>query len=103
MSRLDRERVNAGLPPLPFGVVLIIVRWSMATSVRRIIWTSPRLGLPYVASRIEGLCRELERRVLISEAVATLCAPSLPSAGSYSLRDSANPMAFYNLPETFLL
>jgi adenylate cyclase len=56
-----------------------------------------------VASRIEGLCRELERRVLISEAVATHCAPSLPSAGSYSLRDSANPMAFYNLPETFLL
>jgi adenylate cyclase len=101
MARLDRERVNAGLPPLPFGVGLHLgpVVYGNIGAPERLDFTAigPAVN---VASRIEGLCRELACPVLISEAVATRCTPSLPSVGSYSLRGRASPIALYTLPET---
>jgi adenylate cyclase len=103
MARLDRERVNMNLPPLPFGVGLHLgrVMYGNIGAADRLDFTTigPAVN---VASRIEGLCRELGCPVLISDAVAMRCTPPLVSVGSYALRGTASPVALYTLPETAL-
>jgi adenylate cyclase len=100
MARLDDERVNSNLPPLPFGVGLHLgpVVYGNIGAPDRLDFTAigPAVN---VASRIEGLCRELACSVLISQAVAMLCAAPLAAVGSYSLRGSGNPVALYTFPE----
>jgi adenylate cyclase len=100
MARLDLERVNANLPPLPFGVGLHLgpVVFGNIGAPDRLDFTAigPAVN---VASRIEGLCRELAFPVLISEAVAMRCASPLAAVGSYSVRGSASPVTLYSLPE----
>ncbi len=100
MARLDRERVSANLPPLPFGVGLHLgpVVYGNIGAPDRLDFTAigPAVN---VASRIEGLCRTLACPVLISEAVASRCASALAAVGSYSLRGSTNEVALYTLAE----
>jgi class 3 adenylate cyclase len=100
MTRLDLERVSADLPPLPFGVGLHLgpVMYGNIGAPDRLDFTAigPAVN---VASRIEGLCRELACPVLISEPVAIRCSSSLASVGNYSLRGSASPIELYTLPE----
>lgn len=100
MAILDRERINAQLPPLPFGVGLHLgpVVYGNIGAPDRLDFTAigPAVN---AASRIEGLCRELACPVLISEAVATHYAQPLTPVGCYSLRGSSSPVALYTLPE----
>jgi adenylate cyclase len=100
MTRLDRERVSANLPPLPFGVGLHLgpVVYGNIGAPDRLDFTAigPAVN---VASRIEGLCRTLACPVLISEAVASRCTSALAAVGSYSLRGSTNEVALYTLAE----
>jgi adenylate cyclase len=100
MARLDAERIKANLPPMPFGIGLHLgpVVYGNIGAPDRLDFTAigPAVN---VASRIEGLCRELGCPVLISESVATRCASPLAAAGSHSLRGSISPVALYTLPE----
>jgi adenylate cyclase len=91
------------LPPLPFGVGLHLGRvvYGNIGAADRLDFTAigPAVN---VASRIEGLCRELGCPVLISDAVAMRYTPPLVSMGSYALRGSATPVELYTLPEMAL-
>jgi adenylate cyclase len=100
MARLDAERLRVGLPPLPFGIGLHLgaVTYGNIGSPDRLDFTAigPAVNL---ASRIENLCRPLDRPVLISEDVATRCSTKLTPMGKHSLRGSAQPVALFTLPE----
>jgi adenylate cyclase len=100
MARLDAERVKSNLPPMPFGIGLHLgpVVYGNIGAPDRLDFTAigPAVN---VASRIEGLCRDLDCPVLISESVATRCTSPLAAAGSHSLRGSISPVALYTLPE----
>jgi class 3 adenylate cyclase len=100
MVRLDRERIGADLPPLPFGVGLHLgpVVYGNIGAPDRLDFTAIGTAVN-VASRIEGLCRTLAYPVLISEAVAARSAGSLTPVGSYPIRGSATPVALFTLPE----
>ena len=103
MAGLDRERMDMNLPPLPFGIGLHLGRvvYGNIGAPDRLDFTA--IGpVVNIASRIEGLCRELGYPVLISQAVAMRCTASLASVGSYSLRGSADPVALYSLPDVAL-
>jgi len=100
MARLDRERIGANLPALPFGVGLHLgsVVYGNIGAPDRLDFTAIGTAVN-VASRIEGLCRRLAYPVLISEAVAARCGASLTSVGSHSIRGSATPIELFTLPE----
>jgi adenylate cyclase len=100
MARLDRERISANLPALPFGVGLHLgpVVYGNIGAPDRLDFTAIGTAVN-VASRIEGLCRTLACPVLISEAVALRCEASLAPVGSHSIRGSATPVALFTLPE----
>jgi adenylate cyclase len=103
MARLDRDRIDANLPPLPFGVGLHLgsVVYGNIGAPDRLDFTAIGSAVN-LASRIERLCRELSCPVLISETVAESCGSSLVSVGSYSIRGSTNPVALYTLTEIAL-
>ncbi len=100
MVRLDRERIGANLPPLPFGVGLHLgpVVYGNIGAPDRLDFTAIGTAVN-VASRIEGLCRALAYPVLISEAVAVRCDALLTPIGSYPIRGSATPVALFTLAE----
>jgi adenylate cyclase len=103
MARLDVERLALKLPPLPFGVALHLgpVVYGNIGAPDRLDFTAigPAVN---VASRIEGLCKELDCPVLISHAVASSCTIPLVAMGTYPLRGSASPVALYTFPEMAL-
>ena len=71
MAHLDEARARDGLPPLPFGVALHLgeMLWGNIGAADRLDFTAigPAVNL---VSRLEGLCRPLERTVLVSGAFA---------------------------------
>ena len=71
MAHLDEARARDGLPPLPFGAALHLgeMLWGNIGAADRLDFTAigPAVNL---VSRLEGLCRPLERTVLISGAFA---------------------------------
>jgi adenylate cyclase len=100
MARLDSDRVEAGLPPLPLGIGLHLgaVVYGNIGAPDRLDFTAigPAVN---VASRIEGLCRSLDCPVLISEAVASRCTTSLTAVRRHVLRGIAQPIELFTLPE----
>src|SRR5260370_32222998 len=100
MARLDRERLNMNLPPLPFGVGLHLgaVMYGNIGAPDRLDFTAigPAVN---VASRIEGLCRPLACPVLISEAVAPRSTQPLAPLGQHLLRGTPRPVALFTRPE----
>ena len=100
MTRLDREREQRGLPPLPFGVALHLgeVFWGNIGAADRLDFTAigPAVNL---VSRLEGLCRPLEKTVLVSGALAVQTEAPLIALGTHSLRGIASPCAVFTLPE----
>jgi len=100
MALLDKERNRFGLPPLPFGVGLHLgaVMYGNIGAPDRLDFTAigPAVNL---ASRIEGLCRSLDRAVLTSEAVAAHCSQKLVNLGSHSVRGVETPVLLFTLPE----
>ena len=71
MAHLDEARRRQGLPPLPFGVALHLgeMLWGNIGAADRLDFTAigPAVNL---VSRLEGLCRPLDKTVLISGAFA---------------------------------
>jgi adenylate cyclase len=100
MARLDNERERQGLPPLPFGIALHLgdVFWGNIGAADRLDFTAigPAVNL---VSRLEGLCRPLEKTVLVSGALAAQTEMPLIAVGTHSLRGIASPCAVFTLPE----
>jgi class 3 adenylate cyclase len=100
MARLDEEREQQGLPPLPFGVALHLgeVFWGNIGAADRLDFTAigPAVNL---VSRLEGLCRPLEKMVLVSGALAAETDMPLISLGTHHLRGIAFPCAVFTVRE----
>ncbi len=100
MARLDKEREQQGLPPLPFGVALHLgeVFWGNIGAADRLDFTAigPAVNL---VSRLEGLCRPLEKTVLVSGALAAQTEMPLIALGTHHLRGIAAPCAVFTLLE----
>jgi adenylate cyclase len=52
-----------------------------------------------LVSRLEGLCRPLDREVLVSGAVAAETRTALIPLGTHALRGIASPCAVFTVPE----
>src|SRR5271166_695812 len=101
MAHLDDARRREGLAPLPFGVALHLgeILWGNIGAADRLDFTAigPAVNL---VSRLEGLCRPLERAVLVSGAVAAETRKPLIPLGTHTLRGIASPCAVFTIPET---
>jgi adenylate cyclase len=100
MAHLDATRTAQGLPPLPFGIAVHLgeILWGNIGAADRLDFTAigPAVNL---VSRLEGLCRPLERTVLISGAVAAATDAPLVPLGTHDLRGIAAPCAVFTLPD----
>ena len=101
MTHLDHERRQQGLPPLPFGAALHLgeMLWGNIGAADRLDFTAigPAVNL---VSRLEGLCRPLQKTVLVSGALAAHTATPLVALGRHGLRGIAAPCEVFTLPET---
>jgi class 3 adenylate cyclase len=100
MTHLDATRKERGQHPMPFGVAVHLgeIYWGNIGAADRLDFTAigPAVNL---VSRLEGLCRPLERTVLISGAVAAETETKLVSLGIHELRGIAAPCAVFTLPD----
>jgi class 3 adenylate cyclase len=100
MAHLDKERGQHGLPPLSFGVALHLgeVFWGNIGAADRLDFTAigPAVNL---VSRLEGLCKPLQKTVLVSGALAAQTTTPLIALGAHELRGIASPCAVFALPE----
>jgi len=100
MAHLDAARAREDLPPLPFGAAVHLgeILWGNIGAADRLDFTAigPAVNL---VSRLEGLCRPLEKSVLISGAVAAETRTPLIPLGTHALRGIASPCAVFTLPE----
>jgi adenylate cyclase len=100
MAHLDETRQREGLKPLPFGVALHLgeMLWGNIGAADRLDFTAigPAVNL---VSRLEGLCRPLERAVLISGAFAAETSLALVPLGSHALRGIAAPCAVFTVAD----
>jgi adenylate cyclase len=100
MAHLDEARLREGLAPLPFGVALHLgeILWGNIGAADRLDFTAigPAVNL---VSRLEGLCRPLDKAVLISGAFAAETGTPLIPVGTHALRGIASPCPVFTLPE----
>lgn len=100
MAHLNAVRREQGLPSLAFGAALHLgeILWGNIGAADRLDFTAigPAVNL---VSRLEGLCRPLDRRVLVSGAVAAEISAPLVPLGTHALRGIASPCAVYTMPE----
>jgi len=98
MAHLDAARAGQGLPPLPFGAALHVgeIYWGNIGAADRLDFTAigPAVNL---VSRLEGLCRPLERSILVSGALAAESAVALLPLGTHALRGIAEPCAVFTV------
>jgi adenylate cyclase len=100
MAHLDAARARQGLPPLPFGAALHLgeMLWGNIGAADRLDFTAigPAVNL---VSRLESLCRPLDKTVLVSGAFAAETGMTLIPLGSHALRGIAAPCAVFTVPE----
>ena len=100
MEHLDAARRREGLPPLPFGAALHLgeMLWGNIGAADRLDFTAigPAVNL---VSRLEGLCRPLDKVVLVSDTFAAETSVSLIPLGTHALRGIASPCAVFTAPE----
>ena len=100
MAVLDETRERDGLPPLPFGVALHLgeMLWGNIGAADRLDFTAigPAVNL---VSRLEGLCRPLDRALLISGAFAAETSMALIPLGTHALRGIAEPCAVFTVAD----
>jgi class 3 adenylate cyclase len=100
MAHLDEARGGQGLPLLPFGVALHLgeMLWGNIGAADRLDFTAigPAVNL---VSRLEGLCRPLDKAVLVSGAFAAETETPLIPLGTQALRGIASPCAVFTVPE----
>lgn len=100
MAHLDAARRREGLAPLPFGAALHVgdVVWGNIGAADRLDFTAigPAVNL---VSRLEGLCRPLDKTVLVSGAFAAESAAPLIPLGEHALRGVPAPCAVFTVAE----
>ncbi|MGC2784087.1 MAG: adenylate/guanylate cyclase domain-containing protein, partial [Roseiarcus sp.] len=98
MAVLDEAREREGLAPLPFGVALHLgaMLWGNIGAADRLDFTAIGAAVNLV-SRLEGLCRPLDRAVLISGAFAAETTAPLIPLGTHALRGIAAPCAVFTV------
>jgi class 3 adenylate cyclase len=98
MAHLDETRRQQGLAPLPFGIALHLgeILWGNIGAADRLDFTAigPAVNL---VSRLEGLCRPLDKPVLISGAFAAATPTPLVPLGTHALRGIATPCAIFTV------
>ena len=101
MARLDKDRALQELPPLPFGAALHLgeMLWGNIGAADRLDFTAIGSAVNLV-SRLQGLCRPLQKTVLISGAFAAESETPLTPLGTHELRGIATPCAVFTLPES---
>jgi adenylate cyclase len=101
MAHLDQVRDREGLPPLPFGAAVHLgdVLWGNIGAADRLDFTAigPAVNL---VSRLEGLCRPLDKGILVSGAAAAETSAALTPLGMHALRGIASPCAVFTVPES---
>src|SRR5882762_1792162 len=100
MAHLDEARRQQGLPPQPFGVALHLgeMLWGNIGAADRLDFTAIGSAVNLV-SRLEGLCRPLDKTVLVSGTFAAETRVSLRPLGTHALRGIASPCAVFTVPE----
>jgi adenylate cyclase len=100
MAHLDEARRREGLASLPFGVALHLgeMMWGNIGAADRLDFTAigPAVNL---VSRLEGLCRPLDRAVLISGAFAAEATAPLIPLGEHALRGIAARCAVFTVAD----
>ena len=100
MAHLDAARRQQGLPPLRFGAALHLgeMLWGNIGAADRLDFTAigPAVNL---VSRLEGLCRPLDKAVLISGTFAAETTLSLIPLGTHELRGIVSPCAVFTVPD----
>jgi adenylate cyclase len=100
MAHLNAMRQQDGQKPLAFGAALHQgeIFWGNVGAADRLDFTAigPAVNL---VSRLEGLCKPLNRSVLISQQVAAFTESPLIPLGTHALRGIASPCAVFTLPE----
>jgi adenylate cyclase len=100
MAALNSERMVAGEDPLGFGLALHLgdVMHGNIGAPDRLDFTviGPAVNL---VSRLEALCKRLDRSVLISAEFAAACAEPLEPIGSYRLSGIREPAEVFTLAE----
>ena len=100
---LNDLRASAGKRPLRVGIGLHAGSVSYG-NIGALIGASARLDFTVIgpavnlAARIEGLCRELDRPLVASKALASPCGSKMVSLGKFNLRGFAKPQEVYGLP-----
>lgn len=101
MAHLNAMRQRDELPPLAFGAALHLgeILWGNIGAADRLDFTAigPAVNL---VSRLEGLCRPLDRTVLISGALAAETQTKLIPLGIHELRGIAEPCAVFTVRES---
>ena len=100
MAHLDEARRGQGLQPLPFGAALHLgeILWGNIGAADRLDFTAigPAVNL---VSRLEGLCRPLDKAVLVSGTFAAETGVPLIPLGTHALRGIALPCAVFTVPK----
>jgi class 3 adenylate cyclase len=100
MAHLNLARQRDKLPPLAFGAALHLgeILWGNIGAADRLDFTAigPAVNL---ASRLEGLCRPLDKTVLVSGALAAETQMKLIPLGTHQLRGIASPCAVFTMPD----
>jgi adenylate cyclase len=101
MAHLNTTRRQGNLPPLAFGAALHLgkILWGNIGAADRLDFTAigPAVNL---VSRLEGLCRPLDRTVLVSGTLAAETEMPLIPLGTHVLRGIASPCAVFSVPES---
>ena len=101
MVHLDEARRQQGLQPLPFGAALHLgeMLWGNIGAADRLDFTAigPAVNL---VSRLEGLCRPLDKAVLVSGTFAAETGVPLIPLGTHALRGIASSCAVFTMPES---
>jgi len=104
LDGLNEIRASAGKPPLRVGIGLHAGSVSYG-NIGAVIGNSARLDFTAIgpavnlASRIEGLCKGLNRPLLASKAFASPCGSSLVPLGQFQLAGFPEPQEIYGLPD----
>ncbi|SDP89124.1 Adenylate cyclase, class 3 [Phyllobacterium sp. YR620] len=100
MDHLNRSRGAKGLQPLSFGTALHLgeMLWGNIGTADRLDFTAIGSAVNLV-SRLEGLCRPLGHKVLLSGAFAAETTRPLVLLGEHKLRGIAMPCPVFALPD----
>ena len=104
LDALNEIRASAGKPPLRAGIGLHAGSVSYG-NIGAVIGNSARLDFTAIgpavnlASRIQDLCRGLNRPLLASKAFASPCGSMLVPSGKFDLAGFPEPQEIYGLPD----